>query len=126
MISLLFQSPRSSIVRITEVGRLSFHVRFIRQRFPGGADAGVGGAQHLARLWRNFCNKPCTYDAIHDYNNISKNNEKSILICGDGDLSFGASLSSGLLQSRPGVKLVASVLESQDQHNGGMSSLDNE
>ncbi len=115
--SLLLQSPRN--IRITEVSQqLSLQVRFILQRYHRGVGTSTRRAQYLVRSYRYLSKKP--YDPIHDYS-LSHNNEKSILVCGDGDLSFGASLSNGLLQSRPGVKLVASVLESQEQHNRGTS-----
>jgi hypothetical protein len=55
------------------------------------------------------------YDAFKDYSIYG--NEESILICGDGDLSFGARLSETLRDSRPNVKIIASVLESEQSHN---------
>ena len=58
------------------------------------------------------------YNALGDYNN-GIHEEKSILVCGDGDLSFGAYMSNGIKENRPDVKLVASVLESASQHNEG-------
>jgi hypothetical protein len=41
---------------------------------------------------------------------------------GDGDLSNGASMSLALKETRPNCYLIASVLESEPQHNDGKSS----
>jgi len=61
------------------------------------------------------------YEALNDY--TSSQTEKSILIVGDGDLSNGAAMSDGLMETRPDVKLIATVLESQQQHNDGTNVL---
>lgn len=55
------------------------------------------------------------YDAFKDYS--LDGDEKNILICGDGDLSYGACLAEKLNKSRPDVKILATVLESELEHN---------
>jgi len=81
---------------------------------------------------------PLYYDPLQDYHQFTRQNKKQrILICGDGDLSFGASLALGLQQNRQNRKmlgiiedddenketdfeLIVSVLESENMHNQGM------
>ena len=58
-----------------------------------------------------------SYDSLKDYSSFK--NERTILLVGDGDLSNGASMSSGLKRTRPNCHLIASVLESEEQHNEG-------
>ena len=63
------------------------------------------------------------YDSIKDYSiNSSSKKENTILLVGDGDLSNGASMSLALKETRPNCNLIASVLESEPQHNDGKSS----
>jgi hypothetical protein len=63
------------------------------------------------------------YDSIKDYSiNSSSQKENTILLVGDGDLSNGASMSLALKETRPNCYLIASVLESEPQHNDGKSS----
>ena len=63
------------------------------------------------------------YDSIKDYSiNSSSKKENTILLVGDGDLSNGASMSLALKETRPSCNLIASVLESEPQHNDGKSS----
>mmetsp|Transcript_3040 Transcript_3040/g.3528 ORF Transcript_3040/g.3528 Transcript_3040/m.3528 type:complete len:449 (+) Transcript_3040:72-1418(+) len=77
------------------------------------------------------------YNPLLNYQSHSIGNEKEILICGDGDLSFGASMAKGLLikngsgtgtstsisaatsshGSDDDVQLIVSVLESENEHN---------
>jgi hypothetical protein len=70
------------------------------------------------------------YNPFTNYDSVNKNkrnnkNKKRILICGDGDLSFGASLALGfkersnLHQSDDPPELFVSVLESEMEHNQG-------
>jgi hypothetical protein len=62
-----------------------------------------------------------SYDSLKDYSSFK--NERTILLVGDGDLSNGASISSGLKRTRPNCHLIASVLESEEQHNEGKSGI---
>ncbi len=60
----------------------------------------------------------------HDFYNPLKDHtqfksEKNILLVGDGDLSNGALISNGFKENRPNCNLIASVLESELQHNNG-------
>lgn len=66
------------------------------------------------------------YDPLHNYqttNLFKTNDKKRILICGDGDLSFGASLALGLRDENESVNLIVSVLESETDHKRGMLSV---
>mmetsp|Transcript_1220 Transcript_1220/g.1313 ORF Transcript_1220/g.1313 Transcript_1220/m.1313 type:complete len:134 (+) Transcript_1220:338-739(+) len=79
-----------------------------------------------------------TYISDHQSTSSSttRNKEKSILICGDGDLSFGASLAVRLANDKTkttkeqmrltddhdddgNVRLIVSVLDSEAQHSSG-------
>ncbi len=56
-------------------------------------------------------------------NDVQKNETKRMLICGDGDLSYGASLALGFADNNNGnernndVELIVSVLESKEVHH---------
>lgn len=59
------------------------------------------------------------YNPVEDY--TPTKTEQTILLVGDGDLSNAALMSKDLKQTRSHVKLIASVLESEGEHNQGMS-----
>lgn len=74
------------------------------------------GKSFLSASVRSFSDTvSSSYDAFKDYS--IHGDEHNILICGDGDLSFGARLSERLRDSRPNVNIIASVLESERSHN---------
>ena len=72
---------------------------------------------HPRRHSSSYSSSYSRYNPVLDYS--PGNSEKIILVVGDGDLSNGAIMSEELKQTRPGVKLIASVLESEGQHNPG-------
>jgi hypothetical protein len=80
----------------------------------------LAGACRLKKRNLSFEATKCnsSYDPLTDYRAGTKHETRNtILICGDGDLGFGASLATSLEKEQTkNIDLIVSVLESENQH----------
>ena len=90
----------------------------------------VTGLPHLRRTSRELfrlrkrklsleaSKRDSLYNPLADYRAAARQGTKNtILVCGDGDLGFGASLASNLQKEQiKNIDLVVSVLETESQH----------
>ena len=80
----------------------------------------VTKAATVASKWEFTETSTDTSSDQHQRQRDAKNNNfiQNILVCGDGDLSYSAEIAHEL--SDMGIKLYATVLEGEDDHNKGM------